>query len=139
MITITYPQSTAYAGEDIEKELCKENDGEWEDGTCDFDDDDEDKVDKFSNEVDKVKKFEEDKADLEDDVCDEEDAETTNIKLCKSDDLTLGKAFASKDKYDKEDCKADGGKWEDGWCDTNCYINGKKIGKNDDDHGICDQ
>src|SRR5687768_9809626 len=86
---ITEPYPTAYAGKDSKKELCKENDGNWKDGSCDFKTDDEDKADQFSNEVDKIRAFEEERADEEDALCDDEDAETTNIELCKSDDITL--------------------------------------------------
>ena len=36
IIAITETPSTAYAGKDSKKELCKDNGGEWKDGRCDF-------------------------------------------------------------------------------------------------------
>jgi hypothetical protein len=114
IVAITKPYSTVYAGGGTEKELCKENDGNWKDGRCDFKTDDEDKVDQFSDEVDKIRAFEEERTAEEDALCDDEDAETTNIPLCKSDDLTLGQAFA--EKYNKENCEDNNGKWDDGEC-----------------------
>ena len=115
-ITEHYP--TAYAGKDYKKELCKENGGEWEDGgACDFKADDEDKADQFSDEVDKIRAFEEERAA-------EEDAETTNIPLCKSDDLMLGQTYA--EKYNKENCEEHNGEWIDGECDF--YENQMKEG-----------
>ena len=127
---ITEPYPTAYAGKDYKKELCKENGGEWEDGACDFKADDEDKADQFSDEQTKIEKFEEERAAEEDALCDDEDAETTNIELCKSDDLTLGEVFASReaDPYDeeayedqaKEVCNSyEGANWEEGECKFN--------------------
>jgi hypothetical protein len=94
LITIIEAPSTVYAGKDSEKELCKENDVEWEDGVCDFKTDDEDKADQFTEYVEKIKEFEEEKAAIEDALCDDEDAETTNIEICSSQDFTLGEAFA---------------------------------------------
>src|SRR5688572_7681319 len=100
---ITEPYPTAYAGKDYKKELCKEYGGEWEDSACDFKADDEDKADHFSDEVDKIRAIEEERAAEEDALCYDEDAETTNIPICKSDDLMLGQAFA--EKYNKENCE----------------------------------
>ena len=112
---ITEPYPTAYAGKDSKKELSKENGGQWEDGASDFKADDEDKVDQFMEDSDKLKKFDEEVAAEEDALCDDEDAETTNIELCKSDDITLGEAFASSNRdYNKEDCEDYYGEWEDG-------------------------
>ena len=114
---ITEPYPTVYAGNDSKKELCTENGGEWEDGACDFKTDDEDKADQFSDEFDKIRAFEKERAAEEDALCDDEDAETTNIELCKSDDITLGEAFASSNRdYNKESCKDYYGEWEDGEC-----------------------
>ena len=114
---ITEPYPTAYAGIDSKKELCKENGGQWEDGACDFKADDEDKADQFMEDSDKLKKFDEEVAAEEDALCDDEDAETTNIPLCKSDDITLGEAFASSNRdYNKESCEDYYGEWEDGEC-----------------------
>ena len=96
LITITEAPSTAFAGTDSKKDLCKENGGEWEDGACDFKTDDEDKADQFMKDVEKIEEFEDEKAALEDDLCDDEDAETTNIEICSSEDLILGEAFAEK-------------------------------------------
>ena len=124
IITITEHQQTAFAGKDSKKELCKENGGEWEDGTCDFKTDDEDKADQFMEDVVKIEEFEEEKAALEDALCDDEDAETTNIPLCKSNDLALGQAFA--EKYNKENCEDNNGEWIDGECDF--YENQMKEG-----------
>ena len=88
-----------FAGEDSDKSLCKKNGGEWKGNVCDFNTDDEDKADRFMEESEKVRGFQEERADEEDALCDDEDAETTNIEMCSS-DLTLGKAFA--EKYNKE-------------------------------------
>ncbi len=139
MSLMATPVTIIAADAQSNKELCKDNGGDWEDGQCDFATDDEDKADKFSDEGDKIRAFEEERAAEEDALCDDEDAETTNIELCKSDDLTLGEAFASKeDKYDKKDCEADQGKWEDGECDHNCIIDGVKQEKGKEDWGVCD-
>jgi hypothetical protein len=73
-----------YAGEDSEKSLCKKNGGEWESDVCDFKTDDEDKADQFMEESEKVRAFQEERAAEEDALCDDEDAETTNIELCSS-------------------------------------------------------
>ena len=86
LITITEAPSTALAGTDSKKDLCKENGGKWEDGVCDFKTDDEDKADQFMKDVEKIEEFEDEKAALEDDLCDDEDAETTNIEICSSQD-----------------------------------------------------
>ena len=72
---------------------------------------------------DLVEKTEE-KAAEEDALCDDEDAETTSIPLCKSHDLTLGQAFA--EKYNKENCEDHNGEWIDGECDF--YENQMKEG-----------
>lgn len=88
--------STAYAEQDFKKETCKDNGGEWEDGVCDFKTDDEDKADEFLKDSEKIEKFEDDKANLEDELCDDEDAEETNIDICQS--ATL--AFAESDNND---------------------------------------
>lgn len=96
---ITKTPSIAYAEKDSKKKSCKENDGNWKDGNCYFKTDDEDKADQFRNEVDK-RAFEEERAAKEDVLCDDEDAETTNIEICSSQDLTLDEVFA--EKYNKE-------------------------------------
>ena len=124
IIVITEPYPTAYAGKDSTKELCKENGGEWEDGECDFKTDEKDKADKFSDEVDKIRTYEEERAAEEDALCDDEDAETTNMPLCKSNDLRLEEAFA--EKYNKENCEDNNGEWIDGECDF--YENQMKEG-----------
>jgi hypothetical protein len=112
---ITEPYPTVYAGKDSKKELCKENGGEWEDGACDFKADNEDKADEFLEDVQKIEEFEDEKAALEDALRDDEDAETTYIPLCKSNDLTLGEAFA--EKYNEKNCEKYNGKWEDDECE----------------------
>ena len=43
-----------------------------------------------------IRAFEEERAAEEDALCDDEDAKTTNIPLCKSNDLILGEAFDEK-------------------------------------------
>ena len=96
IIANTEYQQTVYAGKDSEKELCKENGGKWKDGECDFDTDDEDKADQFMEDVEKVNEFEDEEAPLEDALCDDEDAETTNIDICSSQDLKLDQVFAEK-------------------------------------------
>lgn len=124
LITVTEATSTAFAGTDSKKDLCKENGGEREDGVCDFKSDDEDKADQFMKDVEKIEEFEDEKAALEDDLCDDEDAETTNIEICSSEDLILGEAFA--EKYNKENCENHNGEWIDGECDF--YKNQMKEG-----------
>jgi hypothetical protein len=94
LIAITETPSTASVEKDSKNELCKDNGGDWKNGECDFKTDDEDKADEFLADVQKIEEFEDDKAALEDDLCDDEDAETTNIELCSSQDLTLGDVFA---------------------------------------------
>ena len=78
-----------YAGGDSEKSLCKKNGGEWEGDVCDFKTDDEDKADRSMEEFEKVREFQEERAAEEDALCDDENAETTNIEMCSS-NLTLG-------------------------------------------------
>ena len=74
----------AYAGEETKKELCKENGGKWEDGACDFKTDDEDKADQFLEDVEKIEEFEEEKADLEDALCDDQE-DSEKFDVCKYD------------------------------------------------------
>jgi hypothetical protein len=124
IISITESKTTAYAEEDTKKELCKENGGKWEGGACDFKTDNEDKADQFIENVEKIENFEEEKAALEDALCDDEDAKTTNIKICSSQDLTVDEALA--EKYNKENCKDYNGEWIDGECDF--YENQMKEG-----------
>ena len=65
--------------QDSKKELCKDNGGEWEDGACDTKGDD-DKADKFLDDVEKIEEFEEEKADLEDALWDDqEDSEKFDV------------------------------------------------------------
>jgi hypothetical protein len=42
-----------YAGDDegTKKDLCEENEGDWEDGQCDFKADDEDKADRYLDDM----------------------------------------------------------------------------------------
>lgn len=80
------------------KEYCKDYGGEWDDDRekCEIED-------------------EEERTYYEDDVCDDEDAETTNIDMCSSEDLKFGQAFA--EKYNKENCENHNGEWKDSECD----------------------
>lgn len=126
IISVIVP--SVYAGDDEynKKDLCEDNGGNWKDGRCDFKTDDEDKADKYTDDVIKVREFEEEKAAEEDALCDDEDAETTNIPLCKSNDVILGEAFAkekkSAEETEKEICEKYGGEdsehveWDDGEC-----------------------
>jgi hypothetical protein len=137
IIAITETPSTAYAGKDSKKELCKENGGEWKDGRCDFKTDDEDKTDQFSDDVKKIEKFDEDKADLEDALCDDPE-DSKKFDVCQS--ATLAFAYTESDEdddnnqpntkeedeeYAKELCESDmyNGEWKDGEC-TN-FPNGR--------------
>jgi hypothetical protein len=71
-----YLVPSIYAGIDDKdsKDLCEDNGGDWEDGQCDFKADDEDKADSYLNDMQKIEKFEEEKAALEDYLCEEPDA-----------------------------------------------------------------
>jgi hypothetical protein len=130
IISLIVPSVYATVDEDDKKDLCKDNGGDWEDGQCDFATDDEDKIDAFSDDLAELKKFEEEKAALEDALCDDpEDSEKYDV--CQ-------RATLAYSSYDKEDCKADGGDWEDGECDHNCYLDGKKYEKGEEDWGVCD-
>jgi hypothetical protein len=175
IISVILP--SVYAGDDegTKKDLCKENEGDWEDGQCDFKTDDEDKTDRYLDDIQKIEDFEKERAAEEDALCDDPDA---HFDICQSatlafankdkDELTQRDvdilcdasedyeahkeqcdklydkvqdatlAFVSSDGYDKEDCKADGGEWEDGECDHNCYLDGKKYENGKEDWGICD-
>jgi hypothetical protein len=132
LITIIEAPSTGFAGKDSKKDLYKENGGEWKDGTCDFKTDDEAKADQFTEDVEKIEKFEDEKAVLEDDLCDDEDAETINIDICSSEDLTLGQAFA--EKYNKENCEEHNGEWVEDECDF--YENQMKEGLEIDENNF---
>lgn len=62
------------------KKACEEDAGTWVDGECDFKTDDEDKADEFLDDVQKIEEFEEEKADLEDALCDDpEDSEKFDV------------------------------------------------------------
>ena len=63
-----------YADRDTTKDLCEKNDGNWEDKTCDFATDDEFKADRYLDDLQKIEDFEDDKAALEDDLCEDPDA-----------------------------------------------------------------
>lgn len=108
ILTLIVPFATgAFAESDSKKDLCKDNGGDWEDGSCDFKTDDEDKADRFLGNVQAKEDFEDDKAALEDDLCDDPDA---NFDICQS--ATL--AFASSDTEDS--CKDNDGEWKDDSC-----------------------
>ena len=98
LVLLLIPITTAFA--ESNKELCKENGGDWEDGSCDFKSDDEDKADDFINDVEDYRDFENEKAAIEDDLCDDPDAK---FDVCQS--ATL--AFASSSE--KEHCNDNGG------------------------------
>jgi hypothetical protein len=54
--------------------------GDWEGKTCDFADDDEDKADRFGEDHDKLRHFEEERAADEDALCDDpEDSEKFDV------------------------------------------------------------
>ena len=95
LIFVTIVPTTA-ANADSKKELCEKNDGDWTKRGCDFDDDDEDKADRFTDDLKDQRDFENEKAALEDALCDDPDA---NFDVCQS--ATL--AFADKDKGEDED------------------------------------
>ncbi len=102
IMSVIMPSVYAIDDED-KKDLCQDYGGDWEGVACDFETDDEDNADKFTDELQKLDEFEDDKAALEDDLCDDEDAEETNIDICQS--ATL--AFASTDSEEDEDEKED--------------------------------
>lgn len=81
---------------DTNKELCEENGGDYTKRGCDFDDDDEDKADRYGEDLKDQRDFENEKAALEDALCDDPDA---NFDVCQS--ATL--AFADKDKDKDKD------------------------------------
>ena len=68
--------------EDDKKDLCKENGGDWNDGSCDTNGDDE-KADKFLSDVDRQWEFNEEKAELEDELCDSPE-DSDKFDVCKS-------------------------------------------------------
>jgi len=79
-----------YPEKDSNKDLCKDNGGDWENSSCDFETDDEDKADRYLNDQQKRDDFEEERAAEEDALCDDPDA---HFDICQS--ATL--AFADKD------------------------------------------
>lgn len=85
------------ADKDTNKKLCEKNGGDWEDGQCDFATDDEDKVDRYLDDQQKIEEFEEEKAALEDALCDNPE-DSDKFDVCQQ--ATL--AFASSDKDKKE-------------------------------------
>ena len=84
-----------YADKDSTKNLCERNGGDYTKNGCDFDDDDEDKADRFGEDYSKQQKFDKERAADEDALCDDPDA---NFDVCQS--ATL--AFASSDKDEDE-------------------------------------
>ena len=86
-----------YADKDTNKKLCEKNGGDWTNRGCDFDDDDEDKVDRYLDDQQRIEKFEEERAADEDALCDDPE-DSAKFEVCQS--ATL--AFASSDK-DKDD------------------------------------
>jgi hypothetical protein len=91
IISVIVPSVYAGDDEDNKKDLCQENEGDWKDDSCAFDD--EDKEDKFSRDYADLRAFEEERAADEDALCDDpEDSEKFDV--CQS--ATL--AFASDDK-----------------------------------------
>ena len=131
IIAITESQSTVYAEQDSKKELCKENGGEWEDGSCDFKTADEDKADQFMEDVEKIEEFEEEKAALEDALCDDP-KDTEKFDVCQSSTLAFASTESDEEEEDnnqpntkeedeefaKELCESDryNGEWKDGEC-----------------------
>lgn len=79
----------------VPEDLCEENEGDQEDGQCDFKADDEDKADRYLDDMQRIEDFEKERAAEEDALCDDPDA---HFDICQS--ATL--AFADKDK-DKDE------------------------------------
>ena len=119
----------------IEQE-CKDNDGQWTDGTwCKFDKDKTEDEKKFENQLedrglmylyqdkesgsDEWEKYQEEKsvekAAKEDAICDNEDADTTDIKLCMSEQRIL---IEQSDKINEKICDKVDGKWTKDGCET---------------------
>ena len=97
IISVIVPSVYAGDDEDNKKDLCEENEGDWEDGQCDFATDDDDKVDAFSDDLAELKKFEEEKASLEDALCDDPE-DSDKYDVCQSATLAFASSDKSKDK-----------------------------------------
>jgi hypothetical protein len=86
------------------KQVCKDHDGEWKNDECKFEKDskypkEQNKVDfeHYMAEHDLWDDYIEEKAAQEDAICDNEDADTTNIDICKSEEWT--EAEYQEEKY----------------------------------------
>jgi hypothetical protein len=139
MMSIIMPSVYAIHDE-YQKYLCEDNGGNWVDGACDFETDDEDKADKFTDDLQKLEEFEEEKVTL-DALCDDlEDSEKYDlhqpatstsasayvssedkIKVVSSDDVDEDNEPNTKEEdeeFAKELCESEtyNGEWKDGEC-----------------------
>ena len=104
IISVIVPSVYAGDDEDNKKDFCKDNGGDWEDGQCDFATEDEDKVDAFGDDLADLRDFEEEKAALEDALCDDpKDSEKYDV--CQG--ATLN--FVSSEE--EEHCEDNDGEW----------------------------
>ena len=119
IISVIVPSVYAGDDEDNKKDLCEENEGDWEDGQCDFATDYDDKVDAFSDDLAELKKFEEEKAALEDALCDDPE-DSDKYDVCQSATLAFAESNSKKEdkEFAKELCESDkyNGEWKGGEC-----------------------
>ena len=109
IVLVLLVPTAIYADKDSTKNLCERNGGDYTKNGCDFDDNDEDKADRFGEDHDKLRHFEEERAADEDALCEDSDAK---FDICQS--ATL--AFADTNSKNEETCSGIGGEWKDDRC-----------------------
>jgi hypothetical protein len=121
---LTVEAATSSDKQKLQKEMCEVNyEAKWKDGKCHFskagtteyNDEGEYLADLRDTDPaarDDYVERQEEKAAQEDALCDDEDADTTDVKKCMSEDRLQQAAF----NIDKEECKEANGDWKNGKC-----------------------
>ena len=125
LVYVGYNVLTVEAATDI-KEICKGFDsGEWNDDSnkCEFSkqgikNEDDAEFDHVLSDKGLGEDYLAGIAAKEDAICDDEDADTTNIKLCMSEERELEGKLQQRDKILEKLCNKVDGKWTKDGCDT---------------------